>query len=66
MGGGRGGSGRDFLPPPPIPPRREPLPPLPPLRGSMRDSYSRGSSSGYDSMFSRRSPPPTSMRSGMR
>ncbi|XP_044739643.1 RNA-binding protein lark isoform X2 [Chrysoperla carnea] len=69
MGGRGGAGGRDFLPPPPIPPRRDPLPPLPPsmgMRGGpMRDSYSRGSSD-Y-SMFSRRSPPSSSMRgSGMR
>lgn len=66
-----GGSGRDFMPPP-LPPRREPLPPMPSigLRGgpssgmgsSMREgSFSR---SGDYGMFSRRSPPPAgSMRS---
>jgi len=53
--------GRDFLPPPPLPPRRDPLPPPPPLglRGpssSLRDtpSFDRGSSD-YG-IFSRRSP----------
>uniref|UniRef100_A0A1B6E3Z8 RNA-binding protein lark n=1 Tax=Clastoptera arizonana TaxID=38151 RepID=A0A1B6E3Z8_9HEMI len=52
---------RDFLPPPPIPPRpRDPLPPLG-LRGapsSLRDSFDRSS----EYMFSRRSPPPSSGR----
>lgn len=52
--------GRDFLPPPPLPPRpREPMPPLgrlPPT--SLRDSFDRPSE--YSSMFSRRSPPPVS------
>lgn len=66
--GMRGGSGRDFMPPP-LPPRREPLPPMPSigLRGgpssglgsSLRDSGFSRSSSDYG-MFSRRSPPPSS------
>ncbi|CAH1978007.1 unnamed protein product [Acanthoscelides obtectus] len=60
-GGSRGGSGRDFMPPPPMPPRREPLPPMPSigLRGasSLRDTALGSRSSDYG-MFSRRSPPP--------
>ncbi|CAG9774018.1 unnamed protein product [Ceutorhynchus assimilis] len=68
-------SGRDFLPPP-LPPRREPLPPMPSigLRGSSSSSmssrmaepsYSRSAAAEY-SMFSRRSPPPSSSMSGAR
>lgn len=69
MRGGRG----DFLPPP-MPPRREPLPPMPSigLRGppssavsSMRESSFPRSSSDYG-MFSRRSPPPSSGMQGSR
>lgn len=66
--------GRDFLPPP-LPPRREPLPPMPSigLRGASsaslsarmgESSFSR-SSSDYG-MFNRRSPPPSSSMSGSR
>lgn len=68
------GSRGDFLPPP-LPPRREPLPPMPSigLRGppsssmsaSMRDSGFSRSSSDYG-MYSRRSPPPSSSMSSMR
>lgn len=65
--------GRDFLPPP-LPPRREPLPPMPSigLRGppssslssSIRDpGFSRGGSD-YG-MFSRRSPPASGGMSSM-
>ncbi|XP_016955984.1 RNA-binding protein lark [Drosophila biarmipes] len=51
---------RDF-PPPPIS-RREPMPLPPPLSGSLRScSVSRG----YDTMFSRRSPPPPRSSNGM-
>nr|CAI5858756.1 unnamed protein product [Callosobruchus analis] len=61
----RSASGRDFMPPPPMPPRREPLPPMPSigLRGassgtsSMREATFSSRSSDYG-MFSRRSPPP--------
>lgn len=52
---GMGMRGRDFLPPPPPMGRRDPMP-LPPPLG--RSSSSGMSSRGYDSMFSRRSPPP--------
>ncbi|CAD7081151.1 unnamed protein product [Hermetia illucens] len=49
---------RDPFPPPPMA-RREPMPLPPPLGGSgLRSSSSL--SRGYDSMFSRRSPPPRS------
>lgn len=54
--------GRDFLPPPPLPPRpRDPLPPPPPLglRGpssSLRDSSSFDRGSSDYGIFSRRSP----------
>lgn len=67
MRGGGGGGGRDF-----IPMRRDPMP-LPPSLGSMRGMSSGGlsgnsslrgvsggnggNSGGYDSVFSRRSPP---------
>lgn len=71
--GMRGGRG-DFLPPP-LPPRREPLPPMPSigLRGptsssmssSMRESSFARSSSEYG-MFSRRSPPGSAPMSGSR
>lgn len=51
---------RDF-PPPPLS-RRDPMPLPPPLSGSLRGgSLSRG----YDSMFSRRSPPPSRGSNGM-
>lgn len=66
-GGGGGGGGRDF-----IPMRRDPMP-LPPSLGSMRgmsggglsgnnslrgvSGGNGGNSGGYDSVFSRRSPP---------
>jgi len=46
---------RDF--PPPLISRREPMPLPPALTGSMRSS---SLSRGYDTMFSRRSPPPRS------
>lgn len=67
-GGGSGsglGGGRDFGGMGSMG-RREPLPPLPSLGrsgsgggslGSMRGSLSGGNGAGYDSMFSRRSPP---------
>ncbi|XP_050513800.1 RNA-binding protein lark isoform X1 [Diabrotica virgifera virgifera] len=65
-------SARDFMPPP-LPPRREPLPPMPSIGlrggpssgmgGSLRDSGFSRSASDYG-MFSRRSPPPSgSLRS---
>lgn len=66
--------GRDFLPPP-LPPRREPLPPMPSIglrgppsssiSGGIRDSGFGRSSSDYG-MFSRRSPPPSSGMQGSR
>ncbi|XP_019865455.1 RNA-binding protein lark [Aethina tumida] len=73
--GMRGGRG-DFLPPP-LPPRREPLPPMPSigLRGppsgslssGMRDStYSRTGGGSEYGMFSRRSPPSSSGIPGQR
>lgn len=71
---GMRGSRGDFLPPP-LPPRREPLPPMPSIglrgppsssmSGSMRDSGFSRSSSDYG-MYSRRSPPPSSSMSSMR
>lgn len=56
FGSGMGMRGRDFLPPPLG--RRDPLPPLPPL-GMRGLATANGSSmrAGYDTMFSRRSPP---------
>ncbi|CAG9812534.1 unnamed protein product [Phaedon cochleariae] len=66
--GMRGGA-RDFLPPP-LPPRREPLPPMPSIglrggpsgglgSGGLREAgYSRSGGSSDYGMFSRRSPPP--------
>lgn len=64
--GMRGGRG-DFLPPP-LPPRREPLPPMPSIglrgppsssmSGGMRDSSFARGGSDYG-MFSRRSPQPS-------
>ncbi|XP_066994592.1 RNA-binding protein lark isoform X2 [Anabrus simplex] len=50
---------RDFLPPPPLPPRRDPLPPPLGLRGpgsSLRDSPVYDRPSSEYSIFSRRSP----------
>lgn len=66
----------DFLPPP-MPPRREPLPPMPSIGlrgppsgsmggGGMRESgFARGGGNDYG-MFSRRSPPPSSGMQGSR
>lgn len=65
----------DFLPPP-MPPRREPLPPMPSIGlrgppsgsmgGGMRDSgFGRGGGNDYG-MFSRRSPPPSGGMQGSR
>lgn len=69
MRGGRG----DFLPPPLVP-RREPMPPMPsigmrgPMAGSMgsnmRDGGSFGRGTSDYGMFSRRSPPANSNMQG--
>uniref|UniRef100_A0A8W7P096 Uncharacterized protein n=1 Tax=Anopheles coluzzii TaxID=1518534 RepID=A0A8W7P096_ANOCL len=47
--------GRDF---PPM--RREPMPPIPPLMRRSVTESSRASSSSYEAIFSRRTPPPAS------